>query len=203
MSRWGPEGPPQEAYSRVTDAERFRPLHVATEALLVELCVLFEVERVDGHDLDEEQALRGVARPSTRLVPRDAGAAPLVVTFTTFPGVRVRAGHWCTDAFPTCGCDACDETADGEAARLRRMVDAVVAGRFREEVSVPLIGDGWQSWQLWWVDGRRASGRSRIGRRRARAMLAAAGHRSIAWAPWPSAKRQHGATTGTSAPGPR
>ena len=27
--RWGPEGPPPEAYSRVTDAERFRPLHGA------------------------------------------------------------------------------------------------------------------------------------------------------------------------------
>ena len=28
-SRWGPEGPPLEAYSRVTDADRFRPLHGA------------------------------------------------------------------------------------------------------------------------------------------------------------------------------
>lgn len=40
------------------------------------------------------------ARPRIRLRPRDPGAAPIVVAFTTFPGLSVRAGRRYTDAFP-------------------------------------------------------------------------------------------------------
>ena len=32
--RWGIEGPPEEAYSRVTNPERFQPLHAAATELL-------------------------------------------------------------------------------------------------------------------------------------------------------------------------
>ena len=32
--KWGIEGPPKEAYSRVTNPERFQPLHGATTELL-------------------------------------------------------------------------------------------------------------------------------------------------------------------------
>ena len=32
--RWGIEGPPDEAYSRVTNPERFQPLHAAATELL-------------------------------------------------------------------------------------------------------------------------------------------------------------------------
>lgn len=183
MDRWGPDGPPPEAYSRVTDPERFRPLHAVIETLLAELDSSFDVERTDGYGLDEELEASALARPTVRLIPRDARAAPLVVAFTTFPGIRLRAGHWCTEVFPPCGCDACSETADDEALRLQEMVDNVVAGRFREGISVPLIGDGWQEWEMWSHRGRRRS-RSRITGKRARAMVASVGRPSIEWAAW-------------------
>ena len=188
MYRWGPDGPPPEAYSRVTDPERFRPLHAVIERLLDELDSSFDVERTAGYGLDDELEASALALPTVRLTPRDAMAAPLVVAFTTFPGIRLRAGHWCTEVFPSCGCDACSETADDEALRLQEMVDNVTAGRFREVISVPLIsvpriGDGWQECELWSQRGRRRS-RSRITGKRARAMVASVGRASIEWATW-------------------
>lgn len=187
MGRWGPDGPPPEAYSRVTDPERFRPLHAATEALLAELGAAFDVERADGYGIDEELEVTELARPTVRLLPREPDAAPLIVAFTAFPGIRLRAGLWFIEPFPSCGCDACDETADGEALRMREVVDNVVAGRFREGVSMSLIGDGWY-WQQFWSPHGRKSGRSRIGRKKASEMIAeAGGRRSIEWAPWPRA----------------
>ena len=188
MARWGPDGPPPEAYSRVTDPERFRPLHAMVETLLRELDSSFDVERTAGYGLDDELETSALALPTVRLTPRDATAAPLVVAFTAFPGIRLRAGHWCTEVFPSCGCDACGETADDEALRLREMVDNVVAGRFREAISLPLIsvlliGDGWQEWALWSQRGRRRS-RSRITGKRARAMVASVGRASTDWATW-------------------
>lgn len=184
MTRWGPDGPPPEAYSRVTDAERFRPLHAAVEKLLGELHSSFDVERTDGYGLDDELGASRLARPLVRLTPRDARSAPLVVAFTKFPGIRLRAGHWCIDRFPSCGCDACSETADGEALRLREMIDNVVAGRFREAIWVPPIGDGWQECELRSEWRLRRRSRSRITRTNARAMIAAAGRPSIQWAAW-------------------
>lgn len=182
--RWGPDGPPPEAYSRLTDPERFRPLHAAADALLAELEASFDAQRTDGRGLDPELERVQQARPSVRLVPQDASAAPLVVAFTAFPGIGLRMGHWFTDRFPSCGCDACDETADGEVDRLRDMVENVVEGRFREAIELPLIGDGWQAYELW-SRGGRSRGRSRIGRKPARAMITSAGRRSMSWGPWP------------------
>jgi Family of unknown function (DUF6226) len=184
MSRWGSEGPPPEAYSRVTNPERFRPLHDFALTLLAQLHASFDVDRIEGHGLDSELEVGAVARPSVRLVPRDSKAAPVTVTFTTFPGLRVRAGRWCTDAFPGCGCDACDETANDETIRLAEMIDEVVAGRFREGITMSPEGEIWQEWERW-SPPRRFSGRLLIDRERARAMLAEVEGSAIEWAPWP------------------
>jgi hypothetical protein len=183
MNRWGLEGPPPEAYSRVTNPERFRPLHDFAQTLLTQLHASFNVEQVRGYGLDSELEVGDLASQSIRLVPDDPKAAPLVATFTTFPGLRVRVGRWCTAVFPACGCDACDEAADDEAIRLRELIDAVVAGRFREGIALPPTGDGWQEWELW-SPSRRSSGRLRIDRERAREMLAEIEGSSIEWAPW-------------------
>jgi Family of unknown function (DUF6226) len=184
MNRWGSEGPPPEAYSRITNPGRFRPLlHIAL-TLLGQLHASFDVRRIEGYGLDGELEVGDLARPSIRLVPGDSTAAPLAVTFTTFPGLRVRAGRWCTAVFPSCGCDACDESADDEAARLAQMIDDVVAGRFRERLVLPPAGDGSQEWDLWSSPPRRVSGRLQIDRERARAMLAEVASSSIDWAPW-------------------
>ena len=90
--RWGIEGPPEEAYSRVTDPERFQPLHAAATELLDRLEREFAVERLEGHDADDELGRLRLARPPIRLVPQDPQAAPILVAFTDFPGLYLRFG---------------------------------------------------------------------------------------------------------------
>jgi hypothetical protein len=184
-NRWGAEGPRLEAYSRVTDPERFGSLHQVAAELLDRLEREFDAERAEGYGLDPklEQGIK-LARPSVGLVPRDAGAAPIVVVFSTFPGVAVRFGRWCTSAFPACGCDACDETAESETERLKSMIENLTAGRFREAIRISAEGSASHEWEFW-------SGGGPIGREslldlaRARE-LTAAGERSLyEWGPWP------------------
>jgi hypothetical protein len=184
MNRWGSEGPPPEAYSRVSDPERFRPLHNVALRLLEQLEAAFNVERFEGYGLDSELEVGELARPSVRVVPRDPKAASLAIVFTTFPGLRVRVGRWWTDGFPQCGCDACAETADGEAARLTQMVDDVTGGRFREASWVPLEGDAWQEAEFWSSCGRSAS-RTAVDRSHARQRLAGGDCLRFEWRPWP------------------
>ena len=71
-SRWGPDGPPEEAYSRVTDAGRFAPLHDAADEMIARLESDFDVERDEGWGLDDElEEKLTCARPSVRLSPVD------------------------------------------------------------------------------------------------------------------------------------
>jgi hypothetical protein len=159
-------------------------LHDVALTLLEQLEAAFKVERLEGYRLDSEVELGGLARPNVKLVPRDSKAAPLTIAFTVFPGLRVRAGRWRMDAFPACGCDACDETANDETTRLKELVDAVTAGRFRESISLPLAGNGWVQSEYWSSRQRHSSG-SRVDRVRARDMRAEGERSSIEWGPWP------------------
>jgi hypothetical protein len=162
-------------------------LHGFALTLLDELHGSFEVERVEAYGLEREleDRVRGLARPSIRLVPTDRRAAPLTVVFTVFPGLFVRAGHWYSAAVPSCGCDACSETAESETLRLREMADDIVAGRFRERITLPLIGSAWEEWELWSPHQHRSRNRSRLERERARAMVDAAGRSAVEWMGWP------------------
>ena len=185
-SRWGIEGPPEEAYSRVTNPERFQPLHAAATELLDRLERDFDVEREEGYGLDEELE-RGfdLARPGVRLTPHDPQAAPIVVAFTEFPGLYFRFGSWRTEPFPNCGCDACDETADGSIKRMNRMVEAIVSGGFREAIRVPrLLGDGWRETGFRYIDGK-GSSQSRVPRSRALEMTGGKHSVTLEWKPWP------------------
>ncbi|MFY9527498.1 MAG: DUF6226 family protein [Candidatus Acidiferrales bacterium] len=157
--RWGAQGPPLEAYSRVTNPARFASLHDVAAELLDRLELEFDAERAEGYGLDPElEEGCKLARPSVTLVPRDVSAAPIVVTFSAFPGVRVRFGRWCMTAFPTCGCDACDEAAESETERLRSLIDNLTAGRFREAIRIPADGAAWTESEFWSVGGRCAQG---------------------------------------------
>ena len=69
--RWGIEGPPEEAYFRVTNPERFQPLHDAATELLDRLEREFAVERLEGRDADDELGRQSLARPPIRLTPHD------------------------------------------------------------------------------------------------------------------------------------
>src|SRR5687768_16113986 len=98
--KWGPTGPPREAYSRVTDPDRFEPLHGAALKLLERLQKQFDVERVEGYGLDPDLERVDLARPSIKLTPASSAAAPIVVAFIAFPALIVRCGRWLVEAFP-------------------------------------------------------------------------------------------------------
>jgi hypothetical protein len=152
--------------------------------LLDRLELEFDAERAEGYGLDPEleQGFK-LARPSVSLVPRDAGAAPIVVAFSAFPGILVRFGRWCTAAFPTCGCDACDEAAESETERLESMIDNLTAGRFREAILIPAEGTAWQESEFW-SDRRRGAQKSQLDPVRARELVASGGRSLYEWGPW-------------------
>ena len=181
QSRWGPEGPPEEAYSRVTDAGRFEPLHTAAIEMIAKLDAGFEVERVEGYGLDDE--LEGpftCARPSVKLSPLDPAAAPITVTFSDYPGLHIRFGRWSTQLFPVCGCDACDESAEDEIERLTMMVDSVTNGGFRE-----VVEDGWLKTEFWTPGYGGTSSGSSVGWARALQMSGGRRRLELDWKSWP------------------
>jgi hypothetical protein len=138
--RWGPEGPPPEAYSRVTNPERFGPLHRFAERLLTNLEEEFDVSREEDLGLDPDL---GRNEPTVRLTPRPPEAGTLTIAFTSFPGLLVRLGHWYEEPIPGCGCDACDETAEQGQARLEWIAGTLTSGRFRESIRPGLLSHGW------------------------------------------------------------
>lgn len=186
--RWGFAGPPREAYSRVTDPERFATLHDAAEGLLDGLEREFQAQRSEGYGLDPElERASNLLYPSVMLLPRDTGAAPLIIAFSAFPGVRARFGRWYVVAFPTCGCDACDERAESETERLRSLIDNMTAGRFREAIRVDADGTAWKESEFWSNVGRCAE-ELRLDQAQTRKLLAEADQRSYEWGPWPRRK---------------
>ena len=184
------EGVPLPAtYSRVTNPARFLPLHAAMLEIIDRLGNDFEAERTEGYGIDGELA-RGqdLARPDVKLTPMNSDAAPILVAFTTFPGLHVRFGRWYTESFPPCGCDACDESAEDEIYRLNERVDDVTSGRFRERIKAPLIsfiGSGWQEAKFWLPGKRKSRSGSRLDGFSARRMSGGRRRLDLNWQPWP------------------
>ena len=177
---------PSEAYSRVTNPERFLVLHEAAVRLLERLALEFKVERTEGHGLDVELENRYlVARPSIRMLPQKATAAPLVVVFSAFPGLHIRFGHWCMIAFPNCGCDACNENAEGEIERLTSHINDVTASRFREDIRIHPNGNAWRESEFWSVGAHSIQQSSRLNPDCARQLVAAGDQLSHHWESWP------------------
>jgi hypothetical protein len=151
-----------DEYSRVTNAERFRPLQEAVLDIASELQRRYMVEVNEGSDLEDQFQNVGMDRTSLRLVPESAGAAPLEFVFTSFPGIAVGFGIAGTDAFPRCGCDACAETLEGELERLQDLIQDVTAGRLKEGMRG---GDPRRWWWKRWSEVSRSRGSSRVPRR--------------------------------------
>ena len=152
--RWGENGPPLEAYSRVTNPERFEPIIPVTLSILDQLHETYDVERIDrlGIDPQIEQSKSEAPRPTIRLKPRNRRAATITIAFSSFPGIHARFGKWTTDTYPGCGCDACDETVETEIERLNDMIHNVTRGRFREargEPHIPQLGKAWWAQENW------------------------------------------------------
>lgn len=130
--RW--EGsPPEGAYSRVSNLERFAPLHAVADALIEWLGNTFDVitDQSPGVAADLLLMPDDVVR-AVRVVPRDATAAPLTFVLTPFPGVFLHAGELHDYHFPACGCDACDDDVIKLAEELEWVVRTVVRGGYSE-----------------------------------------------------------------------
>src|SRR4051794_30351497 len=115
--------PPEEAYGRVTNPERYAAVLDAAHDLVTELVRDFDVDVITGGDADPlfvARTQRVDVEDVVRLVPRAEGAGPVTFAFTTFPAVLARAGQWRINAYPHCGCDACDEDPADAIAQLRK-----------------------------------------------------------------------------------
>jgi len=123
--------PPDHAYERVTNPERYQVLHETASQQIDQLLARHALERVDGIDLDRRASRAWPESPATMLVPL-GGGAPITFTFTPFPGVMMMFGHDGHGSFPACGCDACDDDPVVEADRMTEVVADVVAGGFTE-----------------------------------------------------------------------
>jgi hypothetical protein len=129
--RWDGE-PPPEAYTTVSEPERFAALRPFVLALLDDLEAEFDVRRETPTSIAGGVAEHVPWTDVVRLVPADPRAAPLTVAFTSFPGVLVRCGDVTDEVLPACGCDACDDLIQDLADELRFQVEAVVSGGFSE-----------------------------------------------------------------------
>lgn len=171
------------AYTTVTDGERFAELHAAAASLFERLAAT-HVCVVSGH-LGDARGLPPTvthARPPITLTPR-GGGAPLSVAFLSPIGVWIRCGWWYAEGFPSCACDACGLTVDGEAEKLTHLCESVVAGGFQESLEIPRwFGEATQS-HSFTLHGALRGGSSVLPRALARERWRG-GPAVSAWQPW-------------------
>lgn len=127
-------GPPPDAYGRVTNPERYIVVHSAADALVKRLSQTYQV-RLSEPNPDPDLVARARASRAVRLDPDNSHAGPLVCTFTSFPGVILSLGGGYECAYPSCGCDACDEVPDRVVDDLTETVERYVQGGLSESVS--------------------------------------------------------------------
>jgi len=180
----GPD-PDPEAYSRVTNPERFLPLHAFALALLDRLTLEYDVIRTDAFARMPDMTRFEQARLPVTLTPVASEAAPIAIAFTTFPSLVVRCGKWSAMGLPDCGCDACAATAEREAERLEQLLGDVVAGRFREELRIPLFGRAGVRWSFGDITraGHLREGGQYLSRDQAR-LLDTGGPKRMLWQSW-------------------
>jgi hypothetical protein len=184
-NRWDGASPPADAYSRVSNLQRFAPLHAVASALIEWLQTTFDVtieqSPVIATDLLNEP---DDVVSAIRVVPDDPSSATLTFVLTRFPGVVIHAGSLHDFRFPGCGCDACDDNAENVADELEWTVRTVVSGGYSERID-PWPGR-WLEYRLAEPDARMHSGRTRTNAlpkervRAARNTLPPAG----LWLPW-------------------
>lgn len=142
-NRWasrGAAGPPEDSYSVDEHTDRFAALHVIAEALISHLIEMYDVIVEDTIDVvadlpygpRADETVRAV-----RLTPRDQTCAPLTLALTTYPSVHLHAGVLFSTSYPSCDCNACDETWQAAADELEWQVFAITGGGLSEAVSEP------------------------------------------------------------------
>lgn len=137
---------PDEAYGRVTDPQRFATLHTAAAGVVAALEVRFAVAIV--RSIEQRTTPSAGDVDVIRIAPNRADQAPLTITLTDFPGLRIAAGAWYTASLPSCGCDGCDEDAASEVSKLMDHVDRVTSGQFSERITgsgAPRLEYSWET----------------------------------------------------------
>ena len=154
----------------------FAGLHDALDERVGQLIETYDATR---RPVREDEAARLI--PSVRgmaVLPSDPAAGPLLVGWTEHPGLVCAAGTWAGPwHFPSCGCDACDETLDSALEEFDVVVAGVTAG-FREWVSA-----GWRV-EIGYATSA-TSGWARYSWPQARRRGLPRGWRRRRWAPWP------------------
>ena len=178
------EGPPDDAYSRVTEPERFAPLHGWALEVVARLQTEYEVTLYKDGVTDADLERSPLSRSLMKLTTTQDSSAPITIAFTDFPGLGVRMGRWFTDYFPSCGCDACDEMPEDEFERFTELLSDVVAGRFRESLYLDSRGQGRSGRELWCGEHRRRSGGSLVPRDKALQILGGETEIALEWTPW-------------------
>lgn len=194
--RWDGASPPEDAYSRVSNLQRFTPLRAVADALVEWLQNTFDVTTEEAPDVaadllhPPDRFIRAI-----RVVPGGPNMAPLTFVLTQFPGVYLHAGLLHDFHFPVCGCDACDDDARSVAEELEWTVHTVVSGGYSERL------DPWPSnWIEYRLDEpgvQSRSGRTRTndlpGERMKVARTALA--RTGSWLPWQKISQDSGDVT--------
>lgn len=122
--------PEPEAYGRVTNPERYRVVVDAAQTLARQLVDTFDVAASTGDAAADFPTYRGAIEGTIRLVP--SLGVPLIFALTRFPGVLIRRGEGEMEAFPSCGCDACDEAPAEVIRAMTGLVQTAVDGRYEE-----------------------------------------------------------------------
>ena len=128
--------PADDAYSRVTDAARYRIVGARADAwaaAAVELGLARIVDRVDWAEAPGTKVSRSVM-----VVPEAIGGLPMVIARSALgdcddAGLTLGAGRPATQVVfvPDCGCDACDSGSQDLIDLVDEYVRAIVTGRFR------------------------------------------------------------------------
>lgn len=122
--------PPEQAYEVTSNLDRFAPLHLVAAALVDSLVRDRHVVVSEGHDL--VRTLEPGLPDFVRLVRLDPeGTNPgtsMTIVFTSFPGVMIYRSAKFVEAFPACGCDACDDSVGHLTSRLEERVLALANG---------------------------------------------------------------------------
>lgn len=163
--RWGMDGPPDDTYSVSAHPERFAPVADVARGLIAYLQRAYDVTVTEDTALAAETGYRrDDVLSAVRVAPRLAEAAAVTLVFTGYPSVYLAAGEHFSFVFPPCGCDACDESVEGQARDLEEVVFGIVAGGLSESVrretnrvaGLPVQGGRGFAFSLETVGGSRA-----------------------------------------------
>lgn len=129
-----PDGPPDEAYSRVADPQRYRIVGARAAAWVRALTDLGLAENTGTLEDEPAWPRPGVTWQATHLRPRRDGALPVVVALRAVDvahdsvSLGVGTPPALVGTLPHCGCDACDDGSQWLLDEIDELFLLVVTG---------------------------------------------------------------------------